>query len=68
MPQDIPIAKVWKIKSFFATARDRLQWVKVWHRTLYTVGKDTTADSNACMQAWHAQSRKTYYTWQSAPS
>ena len=33
---------------FFVTARDRLQWTKVWHRTLYTVGKDTSADSNQC--------------------
>ena len=48
-PQEIPIAKVWKIKSFFTSARDRLQWTKVWHRTLYTVGKDTTAESNTCM-------------------
>ena len=26
-----------------------MQWTKVWHRTLYTVGKDTTAESNTCM-------------------
>ena len=37
-PQEIPIAKVWKIKSIFTTAQDRLQWTRVWHRTLYTVG------------------------------
>ena len=29
-------------------ARDKLQWTKVWHRTLYTVGKDARADSNLC--------------------
>ena len=48
-PTNIPFKKVWKIKSFFATARDRLQWTKVWHRTLYTVGKDTSAESNQCV-------------------
>jgi hypothetical protein len=47
-PDKIPWKKIWKIKSFFVTARDRLQWTKVWHRTLYTVGKDTTAESNLC--------------------
>lgn len=47
--KDVPFHKVWKIKSFFTSARDRLQWTKVWHRTLYTVGKDTSANSNKCM-------------------
>ena len=32
-PDKIPWKKIWKIKSFFVTARDRLQWTKVWHRT-----------------------------------
>tara|TARA_B110000046_G_scaffold118207_1_gene125009 strand:+ start:2316 stop:6662 length:4347 start_codon:yes stop_codon:yes gene_type:complete len=48
-PDEISFKKTWKIKSFFVTARDRLQWTKVWHRTLYTVGKDTSAESNSCI-------------------
>ena len=47
--EGIPFGKIWRIKSFFITARDKLQWTKAWHRTLYTVGKDTSAESNKCM-------------------
>ena len=38
----------WKITSFYATPRDQVTWLKFQHRTLYTVGHDTTVEDNTC--------------------
>ena len=38
----------WKITSFYATPRDQVTWLKFQHRTLYTVGHDTSIDDNTC--------------------
>ena len=38
----------WKITSFYATPRDQVTWLKFQHRTLYTVGHDTTVADNTC--------------------
>ena len=40
----IPWNKVWKIKSFFATPRDQIPWLKLQHRNLYVAGHDPVDD------------------------
>ena len=37
----------WKLRSFYATPRDQVTWLKFQHRTLYTVGHRTDVD-NTC--------------------
>lgn len=44
---DVPWYATYKLGSFYATPRDRVQWIKLWHRTLYTVGHRTDMD-NKC--------------------
>ena len=46
--EDLHFAGTWKIKSFYATPRDQVTWLKLQHRTLYTVGHRTDMD-NTCM-------------------
>ena len=36
----------WKLKSFYATPRDQVTWLKLQHRTLHTVGHMTTGDTS----------------------
>ena len=65
IPGSIACKRIWKIKSFFVTARDRLQWTKVWHRMLkYTVGKDTKAESNLYVE--RVMTLRAYSTWRHA--
>ena len=44
--------EAWKIRSIFATPRDQLTWLKLQHRTLYTLGHDTSTDGmcRACTE------------------
>ena len=48
LDRDINFHKVWNIKSFFATPRDQITWLKLHHRNLYTVGHRVDI-SNKCM-------------------
>ena len=43
-------SEAWKAKSFFATPRDQLTWLKLQHRTLFTVGhmRDRDTGCRAC--------------------
>ena len=47
----------WKIKRLFATPRDTLTWLKLQHRTLYTIGHDTSTDGlcRACTESENQQ-------------
>jgi len=36
--------KVWRIRSFFATPRDQMAWLKLQHRNLFTASRDDTCD------------------------
>ena len=36
--------KVWRIRSFFATPRDQMAWLKLHHRNLFTASRDDTCD------------------------
>ena len=49
---DVPWHATYKLGSFYATPRDRVQWTKLWHRTLYTVGhrKDVDNKCRACSE------------------
>ena len=44
--------EAWKIRSFFATPRDQVTWLKLQHRTLYTVKHRTDMDTScrACTE------------------
>ena len=44
--------EAWKIRSIYATPRDQLTWLKLQHRTLYTLGHDTSTDGmcRACTE------------------
>ena len=44
LPLDIPWGKIWRIKSFYATPRDQITWLKVMHRNLYLAGSSNEPD------------------------
>ena len=39
---------VWRMKSFFATPRDAMTWLKLQHRNLYTVLHDVSIADTSC--------------------
>ena len=47
LPIHIPWHKVWRIKSFYASPRDQITWLKVMHRNLYLAGSSQEEDK-AC--------------------
>jgi hypothetical protein len=40
--------KIWRTKSYFTTPRDRITWLKLKHRNLYTVKHDTNVSNKQC--------------------
>ena len=46
VPLSIPWGKVWRIKSFYASPRDQLTWLKVHHRNLYLAGTSRDGDTS----------------------
>ena len=53
----------WKLTSFFATPRDQVTWLKFQHRTLYTVGHDTTVSDGSCRACEEKESANHSSTW-----
>ena len=53
----IPWAKVWKIKSYFITPRDRMTWLKVMHRNLFVAKNDNrlTPAQKSCRFCDHTE-------------
>ena len=51
----IPWPQIWAMKSLYTTPRDKIQWLKAKHRTLYTTGHDPAPD-NICV---HCRSKDT---------
>ena len=51
----IPWAKIWRIKSFFATPRDQMVWLKLQHRNLYVAGHDPA--DNTCRACTERESQ-----------
>ena len=45
---DIPWPKVWQIKSFFATPRDQITWLKLMHRNLYLAPHRDDPSDDTC--------------------
>ena len=46
LPMRIPWHRVWRIKSFYASPRDQLTWLKVMHRNLYLAGSSNEEDKS----------------------
>ena len=46
LPMHIPWPKVWRIKSFYASPRDQITWLKVMHRNLYLAGSSQEEDKS----------------------
>ena len=46
--QHIPWTKVWQIKSFFATPRDQITWLKLMHRNLYLAPQRDNPNDDSC--------------------
>ena len=51
----IPWKKVWKIRTFFATPRDQVPWLKLHHRNLYVAGHDPVDSSCRACSAVESQ-------------
>ena len=47
LPMTIPWRKIWRIRTFYASPRDQLTWLKVMHRNLYLAGN--SEDDNSCL-------------------
>ena len=43
----MPWSKIWSIKSFYATPRDQITWLKIMHRNLFLAGNLVDED-NTC--------------------
>ena len=46
--QTLPWNKIWRIKSFFTSARDALTWLKLMHRNLYVANRDPSIQNKQC--------------------
>ena len=44
----VPWARVWQIKSFFATPRDQVTWLKLMHRNLYLAPHAVLPNDSTC--------------------
>jgi hypothetical protein len=44
----LPWGRIWKLKSYYATPRDEVTWLKLIHRNLYVANRDKTLPNCTC--------------------